>query len=79
MNTEQARKLNSPLIVALLAAVVVVGLLGFNFLQLKEKQLKLEAIQGCAQVAAQAQPGGGFNGAVYKICVEDKGYETEIK
>lgn len=74
---EQIRKLNSPLIVAFLAAIVVVGFLGWNFLQLREKELKIEAIQGCAEAAAQA--GETFNGAVYKICVEDKGYATEIK
>lgn len=76
---EQTRKLNSPLIVAFFAAVVVVGILGLNYLNIREKQVRNDAIQACAAAAVSAQPEGGFNGAVYKICVEDKGYETRIK
>jgi len=51
---EQTKKLNSPLIVAFLAAVVVVGLLGLNYLQLRQKQLQVEAIQSCAATAISA-------------------------
>lgn len=41
-------------------------------------ELRNQAISECGQIAASAGS-GSFNGAVYKICVEDKKYETKIQ
>ena len=76
---EKINEIRSLILVAIITAVIIAGLLGFNFLKIREKQVRNDAIQACAAAAVSAQPEGGFNGAVYKICVEDKGYETGIK
>lgn len=66
----------SPLIVLVfLAGIAVAGFAVWNWVGLKEKQLKIEAIQGCAQIATATEASGW----IYKTCVEDKGYRTEIK
>lgn len=75
MNMEQSNKINPLIILALLASVVIVGFFVWNWVDLKEKQLKIEAIQGCSQVATGVETSGW----IYKVCVEDKGYRTQIK
>jgi len=71
---------NNTIIIALIAVNLVVGAFAiWNWKEVKEKELKINAVSECAKVAATADPDGGFNGAVYKVCVEDKGYESEIK
>lgn len=62
------------LIIAVMAAVLVVGV----FAVWNWRELKVKAIDDCAKVAAIAAK-EGFNGAVYKVCVEDKGYISTIQ
>jgi len=70
----------STMITAVMVAVLIVGVFAvWSWREMKEKELKIRAIDDCAKVAANAQSGGGFNGAVYKVCVEDKGYVSTIQ
>jgi len=67
------------LIIAVMAAVLAVGIFAvWSWKEVKEKELKVKAIDDCAKEAATAIK-EGFNGAVYKFCVEDKGYISTIQ
>jgi len=44
-----------------------------------DNALKSKAVSDCAKSAVNTAFEGGFNGAIYKICVEDAGYKTQIK
>ena len=46
--------------------------------QVQKLTIQNDAIQGCAAAATAAAP-GGFSGAVYNICVIDKGYDSSLK
>lgn len=61
---------------AIVIATAIVAFVADSYLQ---KKLVNEAINGCAESASQSDPNGGFNGAVYQICIEDKGYKTKIR
>jgi len=67
------------MIIAVMAAVLAVGIFAvWNWREIKDKELKVRAVDDCAKVAATAAK-EGFNGAVYKVCVEDKGYISTIQ
>ena len=61
----------------IMAIVVVIGL--FMGLPRIDQLIKSRAITECGTVAASADKVSGFNGAVYKACVEDKGYTSSIQ
>lgn len=64
-----------------IAFLAAVGVAAFFTMQWKETrliELRNKAISDCAEVAVTSG-GVTFNGAVYKICVEDKKYETQVK
>ena len=69
--------------IATAIALIVIATTAFLFVQswnaVKISEVKNNAINGCAEIGSQSDPSGAFNGAVYKICVEDKGYQTQIK
>lgn len=77
--TEEMKKTNIFSILIALATIAIMAFVAFNWVDLQKAELKIEAIKGCAEAAAQAHSENGFNGAAYKICVEDQGYETKIK
>ena len=56
--------------------VVIVAVMSFPKI---DKALRSRTIGECAKAAQMPNVEGGFNGAVYKICVEDSGYSTQIK
>ena len=78
---EQQNKNSFLIMLVFLISVLGVGFIVWNWVSLKEKQLKIKAIQGCAQVATgvTADKGLEFNGWIYKTCLEDAGYQTKIK
>jgi len=65
------------MVTMLIAGTVVFSVVRWG--QLKEKELNAKAINDCASVAVSAPPGGFSGVAVYKVCVEDKGYKTVAK
>ena len=56
--------------------VVVVAFMGFPRV---DNAVKSKAVSECVKAANSSAVEGGFNGAVYKICVEDSGYKSQIK
>lgn len=60
-------------------ALLVIGIyFVFRWSDLRNIELRIRAINECIKDSYSVQP-GVFNGAVYKICIEDKGYSTNVK
>lgn len=64
--------------IAFLTTVAIAGWFIVAWKQIRLTELRNKAITDCADVAISSGT-GSFNGAVYKICVEDKKYETKVK
>ena len=62
--------------VVMAIVLVVIAVMAFPRV---DKALKSRAVNECANAAVNAAFEGGFNGAIYKICVEDSGFSTQIK
>jgi len=63
----------------ILRAAIIVGFIIVAYISIN-KFLQIKAIDNCAKVASNlATTSAEFNGAVYKICVEDSGYKTLLK
>lgn len=60
--------------------VIVAGLVfvGWQWVQVQKIKAIHDVIQGCA-AAATASGNGGFNGAVYNVCVTDKGFHSSLQ
>lgn len=62
---------------AVLAIVIIaVALMAFPRI---DNAIKSRTMSECAKAASSQTAESGFNGAVYKICVEDAGLKTQIK
>ncbi|MBP9691007.1 hypothetical protein KBD81_02905 [Candidatus Woesebacteria bacterium] len=67
-------------IAGIVIALVVLGLAVIQYVSLQKDMNDKQAIQGCAEVAAKSgTEGNPFNGAIYQVCMQDKGFGTVLK
>ena len=65
--------------VGLVILAIVVIVVAFMALPKVDTALKTKTVTECLKASSGSAFEGGFNGAIYKICVEDSGFKTQIK
>lgn len=66
------------IVCAFSASIIAMGVFTYvqNQKSIAEKASKAQTVQQCAQIATYE---ASFSGFIYKLCVEDAGFKTQIK
>lgn len=61
-------------------AIIAFSVIGWRWVDAQREQIKIRGVQECTEIAAKSGTDKyPFNGAVYSICMDDKGYSTNVK
>lgn len=67
-------------IAGIIIAMIIIGIAVMQYVEVQKDIGDKAAIQGCAEVASKSgTPENPFNGAIYQVCMQDKGFNTVLK